>query len=76
MCTSMFLQHQEMTSCSHYQGCVKTGTVVAGNLPRTDVDQKLASTYAKTHNMPLYIQTSARVWTMPSTASSEEFSVG
>ena len=35
---------------------------VVGNkidLPRRDVDQKLASTYAKTHNMP-YIETSAK----------------
>ena len=29
------------------------------DLPRRDVDQKLASTYAKTHNMP-YIETSAK----------------
>ena len=35
---------------------------VVGNkidLPRRDVDQKLASTYARTHNMP-YIETSAK----------------
>ena len=52
---SLSLSLTDPTTLDHFDSVV--GNKI--DLPRRDVDQKLASTYAKTHNMP-YIETSAK----------------